>query len=280
MVLRVTFGKHGTENWEHAGLPITLDHFQLERPRWVAILVHGPWESAEPLAPIACALNVEGIGATVLHLPGCGTPMPLGFEYEAWIDLLIALCARMQSDRHKLALLGVGLGGTLAYDAAAKGAPIEALWLTAVGDPRRAPLRARILGVRWPPWLTTLGMQWLRPLIGHRPWLPPGVAARPLSLIGSAPDEASREPAPLPMHPLGWLSSYLTHAPAIEPEEFTRCPVVVIAPTADRWLQLEPTLDFYRRLPGDKQLHMLEGANHLPVDPPSAANLAKAVSGV
>lgn len=278
MVLAVTFGKRESENWQAAGQVVQLDHFKVERPRWVAIVLPGPWESADMLHPVAEALNGHGIGAIVLHLPGCQSSAPTALEYSDWIDLVQRLCERMQSDRHKLALLGVGLGGTLAYDAAARGAPIEALWMTAVGDPRRAPLRTRILGAAWPPWLTTLGMQWLSPVIGHRTWLPPGVAGRPLSLVAPRIDDAVDEPAPLPSHSLRWLGSYLTHAPAIEPEDFRRCPIVVVAPTADRWLQLEPTLDFYRRLPGDKQLHMLDGAGHLPIDATSADLLARGIS--
>jgi alpha-beta hydrolase superfamily lysophospholipase len=83
----------------------------------------------------------------------------------------------------------------------------------------------------------------------------------------------------VPEHPLRWLSSFLTYAPIVEPEEFRRCPVVLVAPTADRWLQLEPSLDFYRRLPGDKQLHMLADASHLPADGPGVAALVDGLIG-
>lgn len=270
MVSAVTFGKREPEIWQLSGQPVHVEQTLVAGAADHVIVISGPWESAEQLGSIARALNAQGISATLLHLPGCGrTPDLPGTEYASWVALIEALCQRERRDEQKLVLLGIGLGGTLAFHAAAKGAPIDALCMTAVGDPRRDALRRRILGDDWPPLLTTLGMQWLSPLIGDRRWVPPGVAARPLSLLAN--------PAPLPRHSLRWLSSFLTYAPAVEPEEFRRCPVVLLAPTADRWLQLEPSLDFYRRLPGDKQLHMLEGAEHLPVDAASAEMLVHAL---
>lgn len=266
MVSDVTIGKREGEVCELAGNTIHLDRFDLEDAHTHAVLVHGPWESGEALWPIADELVTGGISVTLMHLPGCGrTPLRAGMEYGDWAASLVALCRRQRAACDEpLVAFGVGLGGTLAFHAAALGAPIDSLWVTALGDPRRDALRRRILGDAWPPALTTLGLQWLTPVTGERLWVPPGLLRRN-ALIG----------VDAPQHSLRWLSSFLSYGPAIEPEAFRSCPVVLVAPTADPWLQLEPSLDFYRRLPGQKQLHMLEGAGHLPVDSASAEALVR-----
>jgi alpha-beta hydrolase superfamily lysophospholipase len=269
MVSDVAIGKHENEICQLAGQTVHLDHFGATDARRHAIVIHGPWDHGEALWPIAQELASSGFRATLMHLPGCGrTPVEPGVDYANWIAPVVALCQRERPAHDKqLIAFGIGLGGTIAFHAAALGAPIDSLWLTAMGDPRRAALRQRILGSAWSPALTTLALQWLTPVIGARLWVPPGVLRRPVSLT-----------VDVPRHSVRFLSSFLTYAPSIEPEAFRRCPVVLAAPTADPWLQLEPSLDFFRRLPGDKRLHMLEGAGHLPVDPSSAEALVRGLA--
>jgi len=269
MFSAVTNGKRDQEVCELAGLSIQLDQFRVSGARRHALLVHGPWDEGEALWPIAEQLATADIATTLVHFPGCGrTPPQEAIEYASWVAILVALAQRERgAHAGQLIAFGVGLGGTVAFHAAASGAPVDSLWLTAIGDPRRDALRRRILGDAWPPALTTLGLQWLTPVLGDRVWVPPGVLRR------TDPADAR-----VPLHSLRWLSSFLTYGPVIEPEAFRAFPVVLVAPTADRWLQLEPSLDFYRRLPGDKQLHMLEGAGHRPVDPLIAEALVRGLS--
>lgn len=278
MVSAVTNGKRAIEIWAANQASIGLLNVSVADAKRHVILLSGPWEHPALLAPLADALARLGCSSSSPVLPIDG-----GVTFARWIELVCALCDRTRQ-RHpsaRITLMGVGLGGTLAYWAAAAGASNDDLFVTALGDPRRAALRARVLGTHWPSALTTLGMQWLVPAWGRRAWTPRGVLDRDLT-VGSntahigITDETQASPlltasegsaAPSGRElPLSLVASWLTTTPAVEPEAFTRCPVVLAAPTADRWLQLEPSLDFYRRLPAEKQLHMLADVGHLPVD--------------
>lgn len=277
MVSAVTIGKRETELWHVADQSIALDRYPAEAPSLTAVMLHGPWESAGSLASIGLALQALGVQCVCLELPGCGrsAAMP-AYEFDAWVQIALALVQRVRAETAgKVALLGIGCGGTLAYFAAAAGAPIDVLVATAFGDARRKSMRQRIFGATWPPSLTTLGMRWLSPVLGERPWLPPGVIGR--ELCNDMAIQTRLDAEPLPQHSIAFLSSLLNAAPAVEPEAFHARPTLLIAPTADRWLQLEPSLDFYRRIAGDKQLHMLAGSGHLPIDEPSAEALARAL---
>lgn len=79
--------------------------------------------------------------------------------------------------------------------------------------------------------------------------------------------------------PVGWLRTYLGSAPAVEPEDFDACPVVLAHPAADAWTPLELSLRFLHRLPSRQQhVVLLERAGHFPVEQPGLDQLADVLS--
>lgn len=65
--------------------------------------------------------------------------------------------------------------------------------------------------------------------------------------------------------------------PAVEPEDFTACPVLLAHPGADRWTPVELSTPFFDRLGGDKRLVVLEGCGHMPVEEPGLRQFAEAL---
>lgn len=279
MVPAVTIGKRESELWNSSAGPMLLDRYPCEAPIHHAIVLHGPWDYAGLLAPIAAALQTAGVSVVVPELPGCGRSAGEAVaEYGVWVDRVTELCRHEQRAQPlPITLVGIGLGGVLAYFCAARGAPVERLFVTALADPRRAPLRQRTLGIDLRARLTPLGLHWLSMLKSTRSWVPPLVAARQLCADEGIQRRLEVDPLCALEHPVTLLSSFFATAPAVEPESFATCPITLVAPTADRWLTLESSLDFYSLLPGEKQLHMLEGSGHLPIDRASAELLATAL---
>jgi alpha-beta hydrolase superfamily lysophospholipase len=73
--------------------------------------------------------------------------------------------------------------------------------------------------------------------------------------------------------PLRFMRSLLAIRPAIEPEDFDLCPVLLAHPAADRWTTIEASRPFFDRINGPKELVMLENCGHLPIEEPGLSRL-------
>jgi pimeloyl-ACP methyl ester carboxylesterase len=77
--------------------------------------------------------------------------------------------------------------------------------------------------------------------------------------------------------PLGFLRSFLDSAPAVEPERATGPGFVLAHPALDRWTPAGMSLRFFDRIAAPKELVLLEGAGHFPVEAPGAHQLLAAI---
>lgn len=77
--------------------------------------------------------------------------------------------------------------------------------------------------------------------------------------------------------PLRFLRSLLAVRPAIEPEDFAVCPLLLAHPAADRWTTIEASRPFFDRIKGPKELVMLENCGHLPIEEPGLSRLEEVV---
>ena len=76
-----------------------------------------------------------------------------------------------------------------------------------------------------------------------------------------------------------FLSTYLDAAPAIEPEHFDVCPILLTQPTHDHWTPLETStgfLDRITRVPVTKVL--LDRAGHYPIEEPGLTQMQDAIA--
>jgi pimeloyl-ACP methyl ester carboxylesterase len=79
---------------------------------------------------------------------------------------------------------------------------------------------------------------------------------------------------------MAFLDSYMSYRPAVEPEDFAVCPILLTQPAADRWTPLhlsEPFLARIRRVP--VRVAMLENAGHYPLEQPGLSQMVDAIDG-
>ena len=77
---------------------------------------------------------------------------------------------------------------------------------------------------------------------------------------------------------LAFLRSYMGYVPAVEPEEFDVCPVLLTQPAADRWTPLHLSEPFLRRITKvPVTTVMLGNAGHYPLEQPGLNELVDAV---
>lgn len=77
--------------------------------------------------------------------------------------------------------------------------------------------------------------------------------------------------------PARFLRTMATAAPALEPEDFDVCPVLLAHPGADRMTDIALSRRFFDRLAAPKRMIVLEGASHMPTEHPGVDQLEAAV---
>ncbi|HSX67397.1 alpha/beta hydrolase [Nocardioides sp.] len=77
---------------------------------------------------------------------------------------------------------------------------------------------------------------------------------------------------------VAFLDSYLNYRPAMSPEEFAVCPVLLTQPAADRWTPLELSEPFLRRITiVPVTTVLLENAGHYPLEQPGLDQMVDAI---
>jgi len=75
-----------------------------------------------------------------------------------------------------------------------------------------------------------------------------------------------------------FLADYMKYSPAIEPENFTNCPVLLTQPAQDRWSPLELSQPFIEKLTKVKvKVVMLDNAGHYPLEMPGLKQMENAI---
>lgn len=188
--------------------------------------------------------------------------------------------AERRRDDRPLIVLGLSMGGMLAYDVAGRTRAADAVVATCLLDTQDAAVR---VGVARTPLLGRIGARTVplsRPL--DRVRIPMRWVAK-MEAIANDPDLATLcATDPLgggTAMPIRFLRTWFASSPGIPPERFDACPVFLAHPADDRWTPAALSRTFFDRIRGPKRLVLLEGAGHFPVERPGLDQLADAVAG-
>ncbi|EOW2138227.1 TPA: alpha/beta hydrolase [Stenotrophomonas maltophilia] len=245
------------------------------------LLVHGAGGYGRMFAPLAAELAAAGYEVLAPDLPGYGlSPAPWQqVDYAAWKRALLSLIDAEHRRRPRpFVLLGASIGGYLAYLVATESPWVQGLAATTLADPRDPVVQAALVRQRWMrrllPGLRPLSkvsrglrvpVRWFTHMqrMSRNPGLTALVCADPLGGGNRVP--------------LGLLASLFHTAPALEPEQFNRCPVLMLHPACDDWTPVAISDRFYQRLAAPKQRVLLDGCGHFPVEQPGLDQLRAAL---
>jgi len=271
------------EYWRWRGLDVHLDRSPAVRGAPLKVIVlHGAGAYGRVMAPAAVLAQRYGYETVAPDLPGYGlTRVPRReMAYGMWIDCVCDLIdAELARDATPIALFGVSLGGLLAYQAAARSRRVVGLIATTLADPREREVRR---GFARLPWLGTAGLWLLERLAPVTDGLPLPMAWMSRMQHISNRRELSRLVARDRLGggtwvPARFLRTLLTTAPAIEPEAFDVCPVLLAHPGVDRMTDIAHSRRFFDRLACRKRMIVLDGASHMPTEHPGVDQLEGAV---
>jgi alpha-beta hydrolase superfamily lysophospholipase len=271
------------DNFVWRSLNIHLDRYRVQNARATVILVHGAGGYGRLFAPMGKLLQGLGYEVIAPDLPGYGlSQAPTNcVDYAAWTDLLVDLVARTHKQYARpIVLLGGSIGGYLAYLCAAQSPHVAGVIATTLADTREPDVRRDLTKNRL---LQHLGLPLLKysiALTGH--WRLPVKWFTHMDRMSNQPALAKRVMEdPLGggnKVPLRLLQSLFAVTPAVEPEDFTQCPVLLAHPAEDTWTKVESSLLFFNRLKVNKRLVLLDNCGHFPVEQPGLAQFEVAVS--
>jgi alpha-beta hydrolase superfamily lysophospholipase len=262
---------------------IHLDRFPCATSPLTIIVIHGGGGYSRLLAPIGRLLHAGGYEVIIPDLPGYGLSQAQGalVSYEAWVDLLCDIATtEFRRNGRRVVLCGGSLGGYLAYLCAARMDKklICGIIATTLADPRSSRVKhqfARNAVVRY---IMMPLMPYITPLIGKLR-LPVKWFTR-MDAMSNNPvlnRLIARDPCGGAVRvPINFMHSIFTTTPDIEPEQFNKCPVLLVHPANDRWTSIDSSLPFFNRLRGEKACVMLENCGHFPVEEPGISQLEHA----
>lgn len=270
------------ERWSWRDISVHIDRLPAPDAPIKLIFVHGIGGYGRIVLGFGAPFHPELCEVVAPDNPCYGlTTLPRGrIELSTWTSMVSDLVEReVERDGRPVVVFGGSLGGMVAYHAACT-APLQGLIATALidmTDPEVAVGVSRFASLS----------KFTMPLASRTPrWM--GGLRLPARYLGkmhaiSNDQRLSRLVARDPYGgrsniPLSLLQSLMDTAPAIAPEEFDRCPVLLVHPAVDHMTDIRFSRRFFDRLAtSDKEMVVLEGAGHWPIEEPGATQMNEAV---
>ena len=250
------------------------------------ILHHGLGTNGRLLSMIlGVQLQERGYEVAAIDMPfyGMSQNNESGLCYEDWLDVSLKFIdSELARDDKPIVLYGLSAGGMLAYHVAC----LEPRVRGVVGMCFLDLLDQRVTDMcsPFPLFIERTSIAMLKtfgaiPLL-NRIKLPMKLICKMSSLVN---DSALLKTLLRDRHSAGawvslqFLNSLFNYRPAVEPENFSNCPVLLTQPAADDWTPLAASKGFFDRLTVSKSIVMLENGGHYPVESPALEQLAAAV---
>lgn len=246
-----------------------IDHYPVEKPKARIILFHGVGGNGRLLSFIALPLMKHGFEIICPDLPLYGCSKYSGIiTYDMWVDCGVQVVQQFHRDTVPMFLFGLSAGGMLAYQVATRCSNINGIIATCILDQRNRYIRKMTARS---PFIAVIGNALL-----SATYKTIGSLKVPMKVVANMGAIANdNDLAQLLMKdkkssgasvPLSFIHSMLNPTIDVEPESFTLCPFLLVHPENDRWTDIRLSKLFFDRLPCNKELRILEGAGHFPVE--------------
>ncbi|KAL4803238.1 Alpha/Beta hydrolase protein [Aspergillus unguis] len=274
------------EWWENRGHKIHLDRWRNPAAKVRVILHHGVGTNGRQMSMLlGVPLHKAGFELVAVDMPGYGcTQVARGkpVSYDDWVDIANDFINfELQRDSRPIVLYGLSAGGMLTYHAAALNKKVKGVVGMTFLDQRIQQVRdetARNL------FMSRVGIPLARlsdiPLLRSLS-LPMWLASKMSTLVNDPAAlkvflaDRSSAGSWASMH---FLSTYSSYKPALEPEEFDICPILLTQPDQDKWTPLHLSELFLSRVTkASVKTVKLENAGHYPLEDPGLQQMADAI---
>lgn len=260
-------------------MKIHVDHYKPEHPKATVILFHGVGGNGRLLSFIAVPLRKNGYEVICPDFPLYGyTEYHQTITYDIWVACARDIVAFYQSQgRKNIFLFGLSAGGMLAYQAANECRDIKGIIATCILDQRNSYITRKtaatpLMGAAAKPLCTALNK------ISGKIKVPMKAVANMKAIANN------KELVTLLMKdkkssgvwvPAAFIHSMIHPVIKTEPEQFRSCPFLLVHPGSDKWTDVSLSRIFFDRLGCRKEIYILDGAGHFPVEEEGLAQLEK-----
>lgn len=269
--------------WEWRGNSVHLDRMSRPESPIKVIVLHGGGGNGRLVSIFGTLVHKMGYEYVAPDLPGFGlTECHEGFDYnyKNWVELVSDLVDReIERDGRPVVLFGGSLGGMLCYHAACINDQIKGIIATTLANPRDPEVRDALAKSKIWSRLGAALMQKLPSLADHMT-----VRVSDISKLHGMANDPALSKVFIDDELVGRarvrLSFYRTlseYEAEIEPNEFRRCPILLVHPADDRWTPYSVSQVFFERLAGPKTLVHLDGCAHMPYEEPGLTQMNEAI---
>ncbi|RRD96110.1 alpha/beta hydrolase [Clostridiales bacterium COT073_COT-073] len=249
---------------------IHIDHYKTTNPKATVVMFHGVGGNGRLLSCMAIPLSKNGFEVICPDLPLYGyTEYEGKIDYQTWVCCGIEIVKYyQQTGCSDIFLFGLSAGGMLAYQVACEFKNISGILVSCILDQRDMEITKKTAS----NWLVAATgkplMSILQKFIGD--------VKVPMKILGNMKAITNNKKlAKLLMHdkkssgvsvPIRFVYSMLTPEIKTEPEQFHSCPFFLVHPGEDRWTDISLSRKFYDRLACEKEILILKGAGHFPIE--------------
>lgn len=276
------------EWWDWEGHRLHLDTYRNPDAPAKVILLHGVGTNGRQMTTIlGHPLAERGLETIAVDMPTYGLsrvrPDAL-VTYDDWVRAGSALVdAELAKDDRPIVLYGLSAGGMEAYHIAAVNPKVKGIVGMTFLDQRNPQVQVEtaITKIAGRTGETTMRLGASSPL--RRLKVPMRLVSKMHTLVN---DKAALKACLADKTSAGnavtltFLDSYLRYEPAVQPEQFDACPILLTQPAKDRWSPLRlstPFLDRITRVP--VRVTELANAGHYPIEQPGLDQLVDAADG-
>lgn len=272
--------------WDWKGHKVHLDCFPNPNAKAKVILLHGVGTNGRQMSMILGGpLSKYGFETIAIDMPSYGvTEVRKGalVKYDDWVDLASDyIDYELQRDDRPIVLYGLSAGGMETYHVAAKSKKVKGIIGMTFLEQRYQQVRDETarnifmsrVGIPMAGVACNIGLGGFK--------MKMSTASKMSALCNdervmkvfnrdktSAANKASMK----------FINSYSNYKPAMEPENFDVCPILLTQPDKDRWTPLHLSTPFLNRIKkADVKIVKLENGGHYPVEQPALDQMHDAI---
>lgn len=262
---------------------IHLDRMLAPDAKLKIIFIHGAGGNGRLLAPYARILQTYGYEVVSPDLPPYGLSYAKSvkqLDYQLWINILTALIdEELKRDGKPIILLGTSIGGMLAYHTAVQSRQVKGLIATTFVDTSDSSVRDQLAPNKLISRLGKFSLDSFPKLFDSLHISVNRVSRMKLitnnvELTKLIMNDAHAAGTKIPLR---LLRTFLNMKPAIKPEHFDVCPVLLVHPQLDPMTPYSFSKPFFEKIKSKKEYVALEGAGHFPIEQPGLEQMNAAV---
>jgi len=197
------------------------------------------------------------------------------FEYEDWVNMMSDFTKHIiKKDKNPVILIGMSIGGMLAYQVAAKIKDVSGLIVTTLVDPRD---KESMIAMAKNKFLATTGLSLgnMFKVVADPIWLPIKWLCK-IKLMSR--DSLFSKVFIKDKHAGGvriswrFLRTFSSFNPSKEFQDFDSCPVLLVHPEKDEWTPFELSKKVFNQLKVEKEFHLLKECGHAPIEEPGVCS--------